>query len=370
MHPKKLIRPLVALALVVSGISILSLVIANTENAGNKDFVSYWAAGQLLIRHSNPYDAAAVLRVEKSVGFQESKPLIMRNAPFALVLALPLGLVPAKLGVVLWSLLLVASIMASVRVLWSINGRPPDRPHLFGYIFAPTLACMTLGQTSVFALLGLVLFLRFHLTRPVVAGVCIALLAIKPHLVLPLGLVLLLWVQSRRAYSVLLGAAAGILCAMIPPIYFDRSVLAHYWPVLTQANAESARMPNLSAIVRLGIDPHAAWAQFAPTIVGCLWGIWYFSRNAKEWDWNRHGSLLLLASVWVAPFSWFTDEIIVLPAILAGISRSENRSLIGFCIINGIALAAVLFGVVVGSGFYVWTSTAWLFWYLCVVHRR
>jgi hypothetical protein len=74
----------------------------------------------------------------------------------------------------------------------------------------------------------------------------------------------------------------------------------------------------------------------------------------------------------VAPYSWFTDEVVVLPAILQGIytSARRGRSLISFGIIDGIALAAVVFGVSVGSGFYIWTSTAWLFWYLDAVREN
>ncbi|HLW54834.1 MAG TPA: glycosyltransferase family 87 protein, partial [Candidatus Angelobacter sp.] len=340
INRRNLVRALIAAALFAAGISILSLVIAGSENAGNKDFISYWAAGQLLIRHSNPYDAAAVFQLEKSAGFHESTPLIMRNPPFALVLALPLGLVSAKLGAVLWSVLLVAAIMASVRLLWSIHGRPLDRLHLFGYIFAPTVACLPLGQTSVFALLGVVLFLHFHQTRPFAAGACLALVAIKPHLFLAFGLVLLLWVFYRRVYSVLLGPVAVIVCALIPLMYFDPSVFSHYLPVLTQASAESRVIPSLSAVVRVAINPGAAWPQFVPVICGCLWAARYFSRHASEWNWNTHGSNLLLVSVWVAPYTWFTDEVVVLPAILQGIytSARRGRSLISFGIIDGIAL--------------------------------
>lgn len=367
MRLRKLLRVMAALVLVATGISILSLVIAQTDNAGNKDFTADWAAGQLLIRHASPYDPAAVLRIEKSAGFHASKPLIMRNPPFALILALPLGLVSAKVGAVLWSLLLVAAIMASVRMIGSINGRSLDRLHLFGYMFAPTLACLELGQTVVFALFGLVLFLRFHRCSPLIAGLGIAVFSIKPHLFLPFGLVLLLWALNRRAYSVLLAAAGVMVLALLPPLYLDHSLLSHYLPVLNEANAESARIPSFSAIVRLAIDPHARWPQFVPMILGCCWGGWYFFRNRKEWDWDSHGSRLLLASLWVAPYAWLTDGIVVMPAILRGIHRSGSRSLISFGVINGIALAAVLFGVAVGSVFFVWTSTAWLFWYLYAV---
>jgi hypothetical protein len=265
--------------------------------------------------------------------------------------------------------MLVAAIVSSERLLWIIHGRPTNRLHLLGYVFAPTVACLPLGQTAVLALLGITLFLRFHDTRPFAAGTYLALAAIKPHLMIPFGLVLLLWVFHRRVYSVLYGALAGIACALVPPVWLDHSLLSHYLPVLAEAGAESKIIPSFSSIVRIAINPHAAWPQFVPLIIGCVWGAWYFSRQRRQWDWNSHGSRLLLVSAWVAPYSWFTDEIAVLPAILPGLytSRSRGRSLIVFGVVDGIALAAVASGVSVGSGFYFWTSTAWLFWYLHAV---
>jgi|SRR5579862_281782 len=367
--PQKVLRPLAAMAIVAFGVLILSLVIGETHNAGNKDFTSYWAAGQLLIRHANPYDPEAVLRIEQSAGFSLPKPLLMRNPPFALILALPLGLVSAKLGAVLWSLLLVAAIMLSVRLTWALNCRPPDRLHLLGYIFAPVLSCLALGQTSVFALVGLVLFLKLREMRPFAAGAALALLAIKPHVILPFALVVLLWSFRRRMYFVPLGAIAAMACALAPALWLDHSLLSHYVPVFKDANAESAWIPTFSSLVHAPLRRFGAWSQFLPLIVGVLWAVFFFRRNRDQWDWNRQGLLLLLVSVWIAPYCWFTDEIILLPAILRGIFLASNRSLISFAVIDGIALLAAVFGVPVGSGFFIWTSTAWIAWYVFTVRQ-
>jgi len=366
------IKKVIAVLVLVAGVLILSLSIGTTENAGNKDFISYWAAGQLLLRRSNPYDTAAVFRLEKSAGFKEPKPLIMRNPPSALVLTLPLGLVGAKAGVVLWSLLMVASIVASVRMLWSMQGRPPDRLHLLAYVFAPTVMGMSLGQTSAFVLLGLVLFLRLHRSKPFGAGLCLALLAIKPHLFLVFGLVLLAWAVAHRAHSLLLGGLAGLAATLILPWCLRPSLWPEYFAVLSSAMLDSEFIPTVSSLVRRALPLGAAWTQFLPGALGCLWALWYFHRHAREWDWNRHGSLLLLLSVWVAPYSWFTDEIVVLPGILQGIywSAGCGRSNTGFGVVNGMALLGVVFGISVGSGFYIWTTTAWLVWYVWAVRGK
>src|ERR1043166_759626 len=119
----------------------------NSGNAARKDFIATWAAGRLLWNHSNPYDAGAVFQLEKSVGFEEPKPLMMRNPPYALFIALPPGLFGPEAGVVIWSLLLVLALVVAVRLLWITHGRPADRIHLLIYVFALAFACMRLGQT-------------------------------------------------------------------------------------------------------------------------------------------------------------------------------------------------------------------------------
>ena len=64
-----------------------TISIAESGNAAQKDYISYWAAGQLLVRHANPYDADVVFRLEKAAGFTEPHPLVMRNPPHALLLS-------------------------------------------------------------------------------------------------------------------------------------------------------------------------------------------------------------------------------------------------------------------------------------------
>src|SRR5665213_3472240 len=155
---KKLMRVIVACALLAVCAGILALAMTS-DNAANRDVVSYWAAGQRLVHGADPYDASAIFALEKSAGWHATRPLIMRNPPFALFLTIPLGFVGAKTGAVLWSLLILVCLMAAIRLLRGINGCPKDRLHLIGYCFAPVLACLLAGQTSVFALLGLTLFL-------------------------------------------------------------------------------------------------------------------------------------------------------------------------------------------------------------------
>lgn len=364
---QKVMRGAAVCAMLAVCAGILSLTMTG-GNAANRDFISYWAAGQRLVHRADPYNAPAILAMERAAGCKTARPLIMRNPPFALFLTVPLGLVGEKTGAVLWSLLILVCLMTSVRLLWRMYGSPPGRLHLIGYLFAPALACLLTGQTSTFALVGLTLFLCFHSTRPMIAGAALLLCALKPHLFLPFGVALLAWVIARRAWQVFYGAALALGFGCAIPLLFDPSIYRHYAAMSRTAGVQSEFVPNLSALFRIFIDRNVFWLQFLPVIVGCLWAFWYFRLHRSEWDWRVHGPLLMLVSLLSAPYSWFTDEVVLLPAILQAIylaaDSPRNSALFWFVALDGLALLEVFGGVQLYSGLYLWTPAAWFCWYL------
>ena len=364
---QKILRGMAAAALFSICGGILALAMSN-GNAANRDFVSYWAAGQRLVHHSDPYNSAAVFSLEKSAGWSADRALLMRNPPYGLFLTIPLGVVSEKTGAVLWSLLVLASLMLSIRLLRGLQGDPQNRLHLMGYLFAPSLACLLAGQTSAFALLGLTLFLCFHRTRPWLAGAGLLFCALKPHIFLPFGVVLISWILVQKVYRVLAGAALAFGVSCVVPLLFDPSVYPHYVLMARTSGVETEFVPTLSEIFRIAINPSVAWLQFLPAVAGCLWALWYFRRHRDHWDWQRHGALLMLVSLLVAPYAWFTDEAVLLPAIFQAIYAADasprNRSMLWFGAVNAIAMIEVVSGAQLDSPLYVWASVAWLLWYL------
>jgi hypothetical protein len=364
------LRMLAAGCMLAFGIAILAFAMSGS-NAANRDFICYWAAGHQLAHHANPYDEDAIPRLEQTAG-TDGRPYFMRNPPTAFFLALPLGFVGARIGAVLWSLALVAALMYSVRTLWILNGRPEGRVHLVGYCFAPVLACLLAGQIGIFLLLGVALFLRFHQTRPMLAGASLLLCALKPHLFLPFALVLMAWAVHQHAYRLLLGAGGAMAAAALLGFALDPHGWQHYAAMAAHAKMQNEFIPTLSLIFRLVIHRQAIWLHFVPAAVACAWAIWFHWKHRKEWSWMDHGSLLLLVSVMVAPYAWFTDEAVLLPAALCAIySRMRSgRSMLPFSCILGAALIEVLAGVSLTSVSYIWTTPAWLALWLLADERE
>ncbi len=343
--------------------------------AGSRDFVEYWASGQLLAHHANPYDGKAILGIERSIGFpSDEQALIMWNPPQALLVVLPLGFVGSRAALLLWSLLLLASLFASVRMVWVMHGRPNELLNLLGYSFAPALICLLAGQISIFVLLGLVLFLRLHQTQPFFAGISLWLCLLKPHLFLPFGMVLFVWVITTRSYKLLVGVAVALGLSAGVVFLWDPSAWLHYRHMMNTVSTERMQqqlIPCLSIMLRWTISRKTMWLQYVPPALACIWALIYFRRHRDNWDWLEHGSLLMLVSVLFAPYTWLLDQAILIPALLHAAYRTRSRNLLA---VLALASAAIDIGALRGvailhSLLYLWTAPAWLAWYLYATRR-
>lgn len=358
-----------AFALNAVGICV-TLLTANY--AGARDFVTYWSSGHQLTQHANPYDGIAILRLERSVGYPGDLPaLIMRNPPTALPLVLPLGFLGVRSASLLWSFLMVASLVLSVRMIAAIHDRSKSPLNILGYTFAPALSCLISGQMALFVLLGLVLFLRLHPTRPFLAGASLWLCALKPQLFLPFGLVLLIWSILSRRYTILLGAAIALAFSAAAPLVIDPLVWVHYAQMMKAARIDAQIVPCIGLMLRMTVSPNTLWLQYLPAALGSLWAIDYFRRHREQWDWVEHGSLLMMVSVAVAPYSWFMDQAVLIPALLHALYRNRSRSLVGIlALLSAVIEIANFRGVPLGnSRLYPWTATVLLAWYLVTVGR-
>jgi hypothetical protein len=347
-------------------VSIFLCVTPLTNIAGGRDFVVFWATGQQLVHHANPYDGDAMMRIERSAGLPaQDGVMYMRNLPWALPLAVPLGFVGVRLGAFLWSLALIGCLLLSVRMLWQMHGSPGNYLHWLGVSFGPAVLSLMMGQTTLFALLGYVLFLSLHRIRPFTAGLSLWLCALKPHLFLSVGLVLLAWIVVSRSYKVLAGAAVAMAssCAALYLVY--PTAWIDYARMMRSEGIEAAHVPCLSVALRFWLRPQSAAIGYLPAALGCVWALGYFWTRRHTWDWMQHGSLLMLVSLLTAPYSWVYDDGLVIPSLLNGAYLTRSRILLAILALASVAfLTELLTGAALQSSFYLWTAPAWLLWYL------
>jgi hypothetical protein len=358
--------------------ALITIFLCVVPIAGNlasaRDFVVFWATGQQLVHHANPYDAAAMARIEHTAGLNAGYgTLFMRNPPWGLPLVMPLGLVGVRIGAFLWSIVLLACMVVSGWLVWLMHGRRSSRIHWLAYAFAPALVCLFVGQTALFALLGLALFLRLYREWPFMAGLALWLCALKPHLFLPFGVVLLAWVVVSRSFRILTGAAAAMAASCAAVCWIDASAWSAYTAMMRAPGMEKEFIPCLSVAMRLWLSPQTLWLQYLPAAVACAWALAWFWRRRHQWDWLRDGSLLMLVSILAAPYCWLYDQALVIPALVEGAYLARSRPLLAILALANLPIEiGLMCGIRITSALYLWTAPAWFAWYLlaCASARR
>jgi hypothetical protein len=353
------------LSFALAAVTVCTIPFTNSIS-GARDFVVYWATGQQLVHHGNPYDAAAMMQIERAAGLSSSSAVgFMRNPPWALPLTLPLGFTGLRVGGLLWSLALMASLLASVHWLWQLYGRPDNKRHWLGAAFAPAVICLLIGQTSLFVLLGYVLFLRLHHSRPFWAGASLWLCALKPHLFVVIGVVMLAWIVVSRSYKILAGAASALAASSLLAWLVDPIAWAQYAAMMRGSGINTEVIPCVSIVLRQWLMPDAMVLQYVPALLGCLWALGYFWKRRHGWSWVEHGGPVTLVSVLAAPYAWITDQALVIPAVIQGaICTRSQILLVAIAAASVMIEAELLMGVMLASNFYLWTAPAWSLWYL------
>jgi hypothetical protein len=345
-------------------------------SVSGRDSIQYWAAGKLLVHRQNPYSVPSVLALERSQGYPADRPLMLRTPPWSVWMVLPEGLLNSYWAWVVWLAILLASLVIAIRISWRMYGdrespHPPPAFLLAGYLFAPVAACLVAGQMGMVLLLGIALFLLFEEDRPFLAGAALLMPLAKPHIFMLVWLILAVWIVTRKRWSLLGGMAAAFLLALSVAVAFDPAVFQHYREMLRQQAIQHEFIPALSGMIRVLFFRRFFWVQFVPLGFGLLWSLKYYCKNRRTWSWREHGPALLIVAVLTTPYSWMTDEVVLLPAILQGalwLNRAKLRVrsqlvILLFVCLDLLLLLIVRAQVPPATGIYFWSSLVWFSWY-------
>ena len=347
--------------------TLFAFALVRHDGGQDCEYIVYWATSQQVVHHANPYDQGALFQLEQSKGLPTRRVYYMRNPPWALPLLYPFGLLEFRVGSALWTLLLLISLLASVRIAWKMYGASENHRQLLGYTFAPALIALLYRQTSLFALLGWVLFLRLHRSHPFIAGLALWLCTLKPHLFVPVAMVLLVWVVVNRKFAIFAGAGFALGLSCVIAAMLDPSAWTQYAAMVRTSGMNVEFIPCFSSVLRYSAHSHPMWVEFVPCIIATLWGLAYFWKRRSVWEWTEHGSMLSLVSILAAPYCWLYDQVLAIPALLQAACRSTSRDLLLMLAF----LSAVIEMALVGSAWLhsdvfrltYWSTPAWILWY-------
>jgi hypothetical protein len=357
------------LILAISAIFFISVLFSG-KMAGSRDFVSYWTTGVQLRHHRDPYNWQQMMDLQHAAQLDAKGVLYMRNPPWALPLAYPLGFIDLRIAAFMWNILELGCLLISVHLVRVMHGSPNNYVHWLGVAFTPAIICLNMGQTGLFTLLGMVLFLRWHRTHPFAAGLALWLCALKPHLLLPFAVVLLVWIILNRSYKILAGWGLAMTVSFGLAWLLDPQAWARYSALMRSNPVQYEFVPTLSDAMRFWIHPQWIWLQYVPAALGCVWALFYFWRRRATWDWLDNGSVLLLVSVLVAPYCFPPDQCLVIPAYMHGMYKTRSRPLLALFAVILLVIQFETWRVKIISGYYMWMAPTWLIWYLLALRFR
>jgi hypothetical protein len=315
---KKALRIVFIALLTLIPIALITFMGSHTNS---NDFIEYWSAGKLFVHGDNPYSASMILAIEKSRGFTPNDPLIMLNPPWALPMVVPLGFLPAIPALVLWVVACIASLLISMMLL-----EVPPQSRMIAFLFTPILGTFMMQQSSPFLLLGLALFLRFHQSRPFIGGAALTLLAFKPHLFLIFWIVLLADCLYRRRFVLMLGFATSLIATSALVTLWMPHVWQDYLTLVRSTTLDQNFYPTLPTLLRAVINVHMVWIATVPSCLAMIWGAAYYWRKRASWNWNRDAMPVLLVTVLTSPYSWISDQVVLLPPVARALNPQHGAN--------------------------------------------
>lgn len=347
------------------------------------DSVQYWAAGRLLVSGENPYSADSVMALRFQVGSYAEYPQdaipMMLYPPWTLPLLVPFGLLNYTISRLLWFVFHLVIIFFSARFIWHLYQGPKNKywvAFLIAFIFTPSLYVLLMGHITTIHLLGILGFLYF-ICQPrqkwwedYAAGACVALVTVKPNLLVIFMLAVLFWAVDNRRWKLLGGGSLLILIFSAIPLIFNPRVFVDYWEAMSNYAVGVWASPALGTILRRAFGYDLQWLQILPSILGLIWFLYYWFRHRKHWNWLDQIPVLIFVSYLTSAYMWPYDMVVLMLPILQVsieiLQTNEKRSigimLFLFILINA---ATVYHFINIHNYYYLfWLVPAYLVLYL------
>jgi hypothetical protein len=357
-------KQIIAAALIFSASLLLLYWAAWNVSATTapQDLRAFWAASKLA--HSDPYDKGSVTSLEHAIpGYPDCEPLVMRNPPWALPFVLPMAGLEYRTAYAVSLVVNIALVLGCSIAFWHFFGGDGSLlPILLALSFGPAIWLIKMGQSSALAMLGVTLFC-FALRREwyYAAGGSLLLIVIKPHLFLPMLLVVFAWTLYQRKFALLAGASVAIGAASMAAIALDRNVFSQF---RTMALATAQRHAFFQSF--------GGWIEYVtgssllgliPTGLGVgITAIWWWKRW-RDYPLEELVPVLVLISVATSYYAYLYDHVLLLIPIIALLrSRYRKGGLAMVVMLNGIVWIHAIYGKRIGlpTIFPWWMGLGWL----------
>lgn len=291
------------------------------------DFAVFWVAARLALGGApgTVFDTQAFIAALGQVIDMSDAYLFWLYAPAYHLLVMPLGLLPLRTAYAVFLLVSLAAFAAAMRPVV----RPFDRGLLLALVSPPVALVVMFGQNALLSAAAMIGALEtMRRGRPALAGLCLALLTLKPQLgvLIPIALI-----ADRRWAVILWTVALSVVIHVGAAFAFGWSYVEAMLesPLLdTGACGPTDRciaslVTPVATLRSLGVGYDAAlMAQLAASILvaGAVGVVWY---RCASFD--LKAAVLLFGTLLATPYAWPYEMVIpfagVAYALRAGLGR-------------------------------------------------
>jgi hypothetical protein len=235
--------------------------------------------------------------------------------------------------------------------------------------FFPCIVAIYFGQMSIIVLAG-VTGIAWSIRNRTTEWLCVFvfLASLKPHLLLPMWILLILWIarQGKQFTFVWAGigvALAGVAVACLRPWIYSDYVLGAFSPHGPVVWAT----PTLGTALRVafpGIQPGVA---FLPSLCGVLLSLILWHGWRKSFAWDRALDPILLISLATASYAWIFDWAILLPVVLRVLAWFQSNPVRHWTALAGLVCVMSVFVWIQARGLFP-LGAVWFPWGLALVY--
>lgn len=334
-----------------------------------RDFVNYYSASRLVLDAAGEtlmkvgeYRAYLQSQYDIALGLNWSYP------PHYLFFVLPLGLVGYLPAYALWIGVGAALFVAATRCSFEPQHSRWSTYILFTLAAPAFLINAAFGQNGLIT--GALLFLGVSLarSRPILAGICLGALTVKPQL----GLLIPVFLLLRGHWTVIASAVVTSflmvgLSALVFGVDMWRDYFGHVLPFQRIVAEEGTgiflrMMPTGFALGRLaGLDASSAMLIQAPfSLLALGLTVWTFRKPSAAPE--MECALLLVAIFLFSPYAFNYDMLALVPALYLVLTRKagDDPALTRFNLVLGALLLLPMITFLAPLGPVILTASAFL----------
>lgn len=328
----------ILLLVIIVGLFVFGNLQYTAKNPGGNDFLVHWVGTQSFVKEGiSPYSDDVALRIQNLVygrPAQAGEHELRVAYPFySVFIFLPFSLIDDfTVARALWMtalefLIIFSTIMMIRMVNWKPNFLISFLIIVFSLFWYHGLRSIINGNAVVFILFLIVLAIYAIIHKQdEIAGICLALITIKPQVVFAFIIFLVFWSLSNRRYKVIFWFFGSLIALIVLglffmptwPMEFIREVFRYpgYNPPGTPATALMEILPGIGRQVGIILSVLSALILLIE---------WFFGRYTRENKFIWISSLTLAMGQWLNVQTDPGNFLIMFPAIILILRIIEDR---------------------------------------------